>query len=124
MEQLENAPLCTSASPAAGIFNGQSVSAQSWGVSRLPPTRGKGKTPPQDLQLSPEKPRSRGSKTTASKSIPEERCHTSLREGSPPSSVRSWHKGKKPEEIKYSLQIQAEEVRVLWGQPLHCKTRD
>lgn len=61
--------------------------------------------------------------TTASESILEKRHHTSHWEGSPPSSVRSWYKGKKSEDIKYSLHIQAEEVRVLWGQPLHCKKK-
>lgn len=127
VEQLENAPLCTFlTAQQQGYLTGRASQPSCGGVlaSHPPVLRVR---PPTGLCNSAQK--SQGdlgvkAETTASKSVLEE-CHrTSLQEGSPPFSARSRHKGKRPEDIKYSLQIQAEGVRVLWGHPLHCKKRD
>lgn len=106
VEQLENAPLCT-------FLPAQLQGYLTVGGSS-PPTHlcAKGRTLHGTCNSAQKSPGDPGvkAKATASKSVLEERHPASLREGSPPSSVRSWHNGKKPKDIKYSLQNQPEEV--------------
>lgn len=103
-----------SASPAAGILNCPALE----GAPCLPPAPARGRAPHRTRSSAQKSQGDAGLKAEAAPPGPV------LRDGSLPSPARSQHEGKKPEGARHPPQIQAEEVRVLWGQPLHGKKRD